>query len=286
MTHIDAWGRPKGEKTSRPMPRPGKITQIITTYNRGHLLRRSLERLEQLTMPDELIVVDDGGEDDTAQVAADFAQRNSERPIEVRYIFNNNPGPSICSLARNIGVRQAKHDWLVTSEPELFWLSDVIAQFKTRHEEYPNDIISSGKVWFAPPDYAPSHGDVENFETAGDYTPPQGGEQAVGWVAPYMALWYKPWLMEVGGWDETFPGPWGWDDIDLLTRLRINGHGQHIDLEVQGIHQWHGLGGDAGQQNEAHFQSKSWHGKEDGALSDEDRYDVIANRDHEWGAIR
>lgn len=251
-----------------------KITQVITTYNRGHLLDHSLRRLCTLTPPDELLVIDDGGEDATEEVCARWGEH-----LPIRYIYNHNPGPSICSMARNIGVKEASHEMIVTSEPELIFLTDLIAQFKQLHVEHPTQVISSGRVWFAPEGY---HGDEINpgWEEAGDYIPPIGSQDAIGWVAPYAALWSRRWLADLGGWDESFPGYWGWDDIDLLTRLRIAGYGQHIALDCMAIHQFHGLGGDVGFINEKHFLAKSFNQGDEN-----DHADLIANRGKEWGTI-
>lgn len=253
------------------------LTLLITTYNRGGLLRNSLERLCHLTLPEEIIVVDDGGGDDTEAVCQSFEGRLPP----IRYLYNDNPGPTICSLARNIGVRHASHDWIVTAEPELIFLTDVLAQFRALHPENANEVISAGKVYFAQE--ANDHVTLSELQTAGDYQPPVGVQEAIGWVAPYTALWKKSWLEEVHGWDEAFPGAWGWDDIDLLTRLRINHHGQYIALDVQAVHQYHGLGGDAGFVNENYWKTKSFH---DGGEDRGDHDDVIANKGVEWGQLR
>jgi hypothetical protein len=135
--------------------------------------------------------------------------------------------------------------------------------------------------------------EAEEWGPTGDgFKPPAGAQEAIGWVAPYTGLWYRPWLEELGGWDEDFPGCWGWDDIDLLTRLRINGHGQHIALPCKAVHQFHGIGGDKDFINEAHFYSKSFtHGQEKHRCSEgcpgesEHRLDIVANRGREWGKI-
>lgn len=259
------------------------ITMVITTMNRGHLLEHSLDRLASLSVPAEIIVVDDGGDDHTEAVCGNFPM------LCIRYVYNHNPGPSICSMARNIGLKLAENDWVVTSEPELLYRTDILAQFADLHEDYPNDIISGGKVFFAPAGW---DGSLLSTAQAGDYRAPSDSEEAVGWVAPYTALWYRPWLVEIGGWDETFPGYWGWDDIDVLTRLRMNGHGQHIALECEAIHQFHGLGGDNNFVNESHFFSKSFtHGHEKHHCHEgcpqvpEDLTDVVANKGRSWGTI-
>lgn len=238
------------------------LTLLITTFNRGALLRRSLERLCELTRPDELIVVDDGGQDETEAVCREFDGR-----LPIRYVYNNNPGSTICSLARNIGVKHASHERIVTCEPELIFRTDVISQFQVLAEEDPDRVISAGNVVFLPAEWQ-----------GGD--PPPGCQVAIGWVAPYAALYRKSWLEEVGGWDEGFPGSWGWDDTDLLTRLRLAGHGQNRALEIEALHQFHGTGADPGSVNETYWLSKGFH------ADWTDLTDMVANQGCDWGRLR
>lgn len=252
-----------------------QTSMVISTFNRDRLLRQSLDRLTTLTRPTELIVVDDGGNDGTEDVVREYRERTG---AQARYIYTHNPGPSICSHARNVGVKEARYDWIITAEPELCFRTDVVAQFAQLQPEHPTEVISAGRIWFAPDGYAPNFEGDPGWQLAGDYVPPQGTQDAIGWVAPYTALWKKEWLEELGGWDEGFPGYWGWDDIDLLTRLRINGHGQYIALEVEGVHLFHGLGGDADFINEKYFRSKSF------SQGDETNHaDLIANKERQWG---
>jgi glycosyltransferase involved in cell wall biosynthesis len=234
---------------------------VITTFNRAALLVRSLSRLAALTFPDELLIIDDGGDDETPQVCEEFRQY-----LPIRYIYNDNPGSTICSMARNIGIKQAKHDWIITSEPELIYETDIVAQFLECHADHPQQVVSAGHITFAPEGWTPDL--------------PLLGQVAEGWVAPHTALWKKEWLLAVGGWDESFPGPWGWDDTDLLTRLRINGIGQHIELAMRAVHQFHGLGADPDSRNEAHFFAKSFNGDETNTA------DVVANQGRDWGVVR
>lgn len=250
-----------------------KTTMIISTMNRAHLLDRSLRRLATLTPPDELIVIDDGGEDNTREVVQTFADFEV---CATRYFYNQNPGPTLCSLARNIGLRFASNPWIITTEPELVFLTDLVRQFIALHETHPTQVISTGRVYFQPDGHNTeeiNHDD--NWAVRLD-----GWQLAEGWVAPHAALWGRKWLVDIGGWDEQFPGSWGWDDTDLLTRLRVAGHGQYIAREVEALHLFHGLGADPGSANEHHFLAKSF-------MRDEtDHTDLVANRGIKWGTLR
>lgn len=240
------------------------LTLLITTCDRAALLRTSLARLATLTVPDEVLVIDDGGTDDTEQVCRDF-----ESQLPIRYVHHDNPGPSICSFARNVGTRLARNRLILTSEPEVVFLSDVVAQLPALREQDHDRVISAGTLYFAD-------SRSSRWEDARALA---GYRKEVGWVATYTALYVKDWLCEVGGWDENFPGAWGWDDTDLLTRLRIAGYGQRIATELEVAHQWHPLGADPDSANERYFFSKSFH-------ASDDRDEVVANKDTEWGALR
>lgn len=252
-----------------------KTTLLITTYNRADLLDLSLNRLEQLTAPDEVLVVNDGGEEERTW---EVVQRHAS-DLPMTYTFNNNPGPTICSLARNVGIRVAQHEWIITSEPELLFLTDVVAQFKQISQQRPSDVISAGHVFFLPPGGGLEDG-MRNVTRAGDTPPPEWGVGGDYWTAPFTAMFKKDWLVEVGGWDEAFPGPWGWDDVDLLARLRHNGHLYYNAAEVVALHQFHdwgegAAGSDAGKANKEYLEGKSYW---------TDRSDVVANKDG-WGGL-
>jgi glycosyltransferase involved in cell wall biosynthesis len=239
-------------------------TLLITTLNRGPLLRKSLSRLCDLTLPDEVLVIDDGGTDDTAAVCAEYESR-----LPMRYVYHDNPGQKICSQARNVGVKLAAGDLILTSEPELVFLTDVVSQFHARLAQQPNDVVSAGTIYFA-----------KNSEGTWEQAKSDAFVQEVGWVATYAALYNKDWLLDIGGWDEQFPGVWGWDDTDLVTRLRLAGHGQQIATEVEVAHQWHPLGADPDSVNEMYFFTKSFH------TNPSDGSHVVANQGASWGQLR
>ncbi len=89
------------------------ISVVIPTYNRAALLRRAIETVIQGTSPeDEIIVVDDGSTDETAQVPGEFEQ-------EIRYIPIPNGG---AGAARNAGVRAATHDLIGFADSDDEWM--------------------------------------------------------------------------------------------------------------------------------------------------------------------
>src|SRR5712664_1703033 len=122
-----------------------KTSLIITTYNRSQLLEKSLERLTHLTIPDEILVIDDGS--NRQQDATEFVVKGFVDRLPIHYLYNNNPEWTTRSLASNIGVKLAKHELIITTEPELIWVTDIIPQMLEQHEKHPEDIVSVGTIY-------------------------------------------------------------------------------------------------------------------------------------------
>jgi len=77
-----------------------KLSVIIPSYNRAHLLPRALDSvIKQSWDADlEIILVDDGSSDGTADLIA-------EHYPDIRYFYQKNSG---VSAARNLGLEVAK----------------------------------------------------------------------------------------------------------------------------------------------------------------------------------
>ena len=235
------------------------ISMVIPTYNRDTLLLRNFERLSSLTKPDEILVIDDGG-DDMTEFACEYAQRLG---LCVRYIYNHNPGWSNRCLATNIGIRQASGDHILGNDAELWFETDVVAQLKAARE-----LDSYNTLCAEVMRSEPYHG-----------APP---EKYIDGPGGYVSFYRREWLLELGGWDENMPGPNGYDDCDIHTRLAYIGHPQ---VKVPGSvirHHWHeqyeyppeDLLSGGKNPNQEYWENKP--------LPEE----LIANRDHEWGQIR
>jgi len=282
-----------------------KTCLLITTYKRPTQLNNSLERICNLTIPDEVLIIDDGSQDNTEQIVKSFEGR-----LPIRYIYNNNPEHSICSFARNIGVKNTDADIIITSEPELIFVTDIVKQMLEDRLQYPNEVISAGVVYHAQdqtvfnpglvtdPVTALKGEIVENYQTEPRSYHQSGYVKTKNMQATFVALYERKWLLEVGGWDEDFPGAWGMDDIELCTRLRINGINQHICPEMEVLHQWHPhllphLMGKALQENDEYFKSKQLNIVEQDIFEQKrlETYKqidprLIANKSHEWGVIK
>ena len=93
---------------------------IIPTFNRQEILRKNLDYLacqKDLRGSLEVIIVDDGSTDSTEQVVASQIKSFS---FDLRYFNTGLTGLNGVSVARNIGIREARSDRLVFLDDDLF----------------------------------------------------------------------------------------------------------------------------------------------------------------------
>jgi GT2 family glycosyltransferase len=110
--------------------RPGAVplaSVIVVCWNAADVLGRCLAQLLDQDYPDyEIIVVDDGSEDSTLQVA--------ERTLgSARATILRSPGNRGCPHARNLGLRQASGEIIAFIDADGFaapsWLRQIVAAF-------------------------------------------------------------------------------------------------------------------------------------------------------------
>jgi glycosyltransferase involved in cell wall biosynthesis len=91
---------------------PGMITTVITSFNKGPYLAEAIESaLRQDYQPHEVIVIDDGSTDGTAEVGRSFGDR-------IRYIYQPNRGQ--CN-AKNRGIVEARGEYVAFLDGDDRW---------------------------------------------------------------------------------------------------------------------------------------------------------------------
>jgi glycosyltransferase involved in cell wall biosynthesis len=89
-----------------------KVSVIIPTYNRANYISECIESVLIQTFGDyEIIVVDDGSDDNTREVLETYAKK-------INYFYQENSGPS-CS--RNKGILKAKGDFIAFLDSDDLW---------------------------------------------------------------------------------------------------------------------------------------------------------------------
>jgi glycosyltransferase involved in cell wall biosynthesis len=91
------------------------VSVVVPTYNRAHLIGRTIESvLQQSYRTVELVIVDDGSKDDTAG----FIEREYGKEPRVRYVRKDNGGPA---SARNVGFSHARGDYVALLDSDDTW---------------------------------------------------------------------------------------------------------------------------------------------------------------------
>ena len=196
------------------------LSIIIPTFNRAPILRKTLEALEsQVTEASfEIIVVDDGSSDGTAETAAAF-RRKSAIPLSYYFQPNRKQG-----AARNLGARFASGDWLLFLGDDIVPGPDLVRMHMERHgraltEDAPL-VVLGYTAW--PPEWKKTR----FLEFIGE----QGWQFGFSLIEDHddvpFNFFYTSNLSlsstlfsESGGFDEDFT-VYGWEDIELSLRLK------------------------------------------------------------------
>jgi GT2 family glycosyltransferase len=180
-----------------------KVSVIIPTYNRYKFLSEAIESvLNQQYQDYELIVVDDGSTDDTAQIAQKY---NSK----ISYIYQENRG---VSAARNRGLACSSGEYLCFLDSDDVWQPGKLktqVEFMERHLEY--QISYTDEVW------------IRNGVRVNQR---RKHRKYGGWILPYClplciispsSVMIKRGLFDVvGKFDESLPAC---EDYDLWLRI-------------------------------------------------------------------
>ncbi|GMK38398.1 hypothetical protein PCCS19_14520 [Paenibacillus sp. CCS19] len=230
-----------------------KYSVVIPTYNNKRLLNNTLESLnDQLGFEQggyEVIVVDDGGTDNTLREV-----ERTPRTYSFRYIYLERSADSCRSKVRNTGWRHAGGRFVIFLDSDMIvsrsYLQELDRYF-SKHEDLlvisyrymlkdpvSMEDVRSGKVFdtnYTALEYLEArHFDsqLHSFNIAALVHP---------WHCVYscnMAL-SKSRLEQLGGFDEGYKG-WGMEDTDIGYRCFKLGMPIVSHLGMEALHQYHG----------------------------------------------
>jgi glycosyltransferase involved in cell wall biosynthesis len=113
-----------------------RISVVVPTYNRRALLAACLSSLARQSVPAdafEVVVVDDGGTDDTRSFLDGWAA-----PYTLRVLVQPNGG---LSAARNAGNRAAQADLILCLDDDMIAAEGLIEEHLRLHERYPGSFV-------------------------------------------------------------------------------------------------------------------------------------------------
>lgn len=111
-----------------------RLTVVIPTYNRCDTLKKAiLAYLGQTDLRDldEILVVDDGSKDETADVVARLSEGSV---IPIRYFQQENKGPA---AARNVGIREATTSLVLFTDDDIIPSPTLVAEHIKWHSRFP-----------------------------------------------------------------------------------------------------------------------------------------------------
>lgn len=127
------------------------ITVVIPAYNAAHYLAEAIESVLYQTFTDfEVLIIDDGSTDTTAEIARLYVQKD----IRVQLVSQANRG---VSAARNQGIELAKGDLIAFLDADDRWLPQKLTCHFQHFQQQPNLVLSYGRVEFLQPNGESTH---------------------------------------------------------------------------------------------------------------------------------
>lgn len=196
----ESGARPSGREAPKPRP---TVSVVIPTRDRRELVLRALESvMKQTRTPDQIVVVDDGSRDGTAEaVGVRFprAEILSQAPAGV-------------SAARNRGVRATSGEWIAFLDSDDEWKPAKLARQLEELERHPTcAVCHCDEIW---------------IRRGNQVLQRKIHRKRGGWIfehclarcaiSPSAALMRRSLFDEVGGFDESLPAC---EDYDLWLRV-------------------------------------------------------------------
>jgi glycosyltransferase involved in cell wall biosynthesis len=125
-----------------PNPRDPKISVIMPTWNRAHLLARAIKSVQQQTLPDwELIVINDASTDGTRALLDDLAKHDPR----IRPIHNEKNNYPDISKNLNDGMAAARGRYIARLDDDDYWCDDgKLAMQAEFFDAHPDHVITGG----------------------------------------------------------------------------------------------------------------------------------------------
>ena len=205
------------------------VSIIIPTYNREKYIARAVQSILRQTYDRyEIIIVDDGSTDNTPEII----QKLKEKESRIRYIkLEQNQG---ASHARNVGMQEAKYDYIAFLDSDDEWLPNKLELQMRRMLESSEEtglvfcrmsgITRDGKTRYITP-----HQDIEKEICEGNIFSRLLRANVIG--TPCMLVRRKC-LEQVGGFKESLTCLEDWEWVLRIAKNWLIGFVDEILVEV------------------------------------------------------
>jgi glycosyltransferase involved in cell wall biosynthesis len=224
---------------------PSYLRSAHLDYTLASIFRQDLSGLDY-----EAVILNDGIEDDTADVANGWRSRG----MNIRYVFTgqrnkNGLKPRQAGFALNVGIQLALGDIVILSCSEVYHLNNSLRIISHVSESDPLALATprmvfddDGGFWCRlqqyPADQPPTNEWVNELAS-------RDAARRIGQNEPFIANPSIPYfmavrrdlLLEIGGYDEDFTGRSA-DDSDLIGRLQKAGC-NYRNTSAEVVHLYH-----------------------------------------------
>jgi len=190
------------------MPSKPQVSIIIPVYNYAHFLNRTLDSIfNQIYRDYEVIVIDDGSDDDPFQVIKPYGG-------QVRYFRQENQG--VCA-ARNVGLEKAEGEFIQFLDADDYIVPDKLNAQVTLMKASPTYGIVHSGWWLVDENET-----IYDCVTPWEYAPKLDLKTWLLWkpVFPSSMLLRKSVVEAAGGFDPAFTQA---EDVDLVLRMMLTG---------------------------------------------------------------
>ena len=193
-----------------------EITVIVPTHNRAQILEKCIRALDRQTIPPdlyEIIISDDGSEDDTRERVKEIAR---EVKYPVYYLYQPNQG---ANRARNQAIYSARGRLLLFINDDTIATPTMLEQHQHTHSQYPGENVGVlGRVMISP-EVPPSFFAQLHLDAGYDQWK---GQTELDWRAFYTCnvSVKKTFLLKYGLFEE---GLRYHEDVELSERLSRHG---------------------------------------------------------------
>lgn len=183
---------------------------IIPLYNKENFIENTIQSILQQTFQDfEIIIVDDGSQDKSAEKVTKFIDER------IRYFYKENGG---VSSARNLGIEKATADYITFIDADDYWHTEFLETIHQKTIRFPDNKVFSAAIEIEtskkifPAKYSITKtGDFElvNYFRA-------SLKQSV--ICTSCAAFHKSIFAEIGNFDNSIKSG---EDIDLWIRIGL-----------------------------------------------------------------
>lgn len=186
---------------------------IITFYNKGELILKAIESVrDQISLKDEIIVVNDSSDDKNSLEHLEFAK---EKYKNVKFLkTKENKG---ASYAKDFGIKRSENGIIILLDADDVLPKNSINKIKNKFLENPElslvygnyirNEINTGKKKLV---------DCSKITTRKEIDP---NKLAKNWILLGTSPFLKNAYLEIGGFDKLYPKT---DDVDFHRRLIAN----------------------------------------------------------------